>query len=234
MTRLRDQIAAQIADYYIVKIDEQVYIHEPSAEQRGLLGRGDVFVADRGSFAPGGSTTAVASSASPAKIVLPQIDFESLSFLEIRDKRNRQLVTVIELLSPSNKYSGPDRDREQYLVKRAGLLKSWAHLVEIDLLRGGPRMPFATPLPKCDYYVMVSRRDQRPRAELWPIPLRDPLPSIPIPVREPDPDAMLDLQAALNQVYDGAKYKNYIYEGLPEPQLNPEDAEWAQTIVATP
>ena len=43
---------------------------------------------------------------------------------------------MIELLSPANKTPGPDR--EQYLAKRMELLNGPVHLVEIDLLRGGP------------------------------------------------------------------------------------------------
>ena len=163
---------------------------------------------------------------------IPAVDFEGQSFLEIRDKRDRRLVTVIELLSPTNKYSGPDR--EQFLVKRGRLLASWTHLVEIDLLRGGPRLPFATPLPGCDYYAMVSRMEKRPQADFWPIGLREPLPSIPIPVRRPDPDAMLDLQSALHHIYDAARYVNYICEGAPEPGLSAEHALWAQPLIPHP
>jgi len=229
---MRDQIAAQLAAHYIVKIDEQIYIHEPTADQRFLMGRGDVLLATRRPSSSEGAGTAVTAVTAPAQIVLPTVDFEGLSFLEIRDRRDRRLVTVIELLSPANKYSGSDR--EQYLGKRGGLLKSWTHLVEIDLLRGGPRMPFDTPLPECDYYVMVSRMDQRPKAGIWPLRLRDPLPRIPIPVREPDPDAMLDLQAALHHVYDAARYANYIYEGTPQPNLSPEDTVWAQSLIPPP
>jgi len=61
------------------------------------------------------------------------VDVERHTFLEIRDCDNRQLVTVLELLSPSNKRPGPDR--EQYLAKRQQLLASSVHLVELDLLR---------------------------------------------------------------------------------------------------
>jgi hypothetical protein len=67
------------------------------------------------------------------------VDTEPLSFLEIRDRDSHELVTVVELLSPSNKYAGPDR--EQYLAKARILQRSPVHFVEIDLLRGGPRMP---------------------------------------------------------------------------------------------
>ena len=120
------------------------------------------------------------------------VDVEHLSFVEIRDRQGRDLVTVIELLSPTNKRPGPDR--EQYLAKRRQLLASGVHLVEIDLLRGHPRLPLDD-LPPCDYYVMVSRAEERPQAGLWPLGLRDPLPPIPVPLRAADPDASLDLQA---------------------------------------
>jgi hypothetical protein len=80
----------------------------------------------------------------------------------------------------------------------------------------------------CDYYVMISRTQQRPRVGLWPLHLRDRLPVVPIPLREPDPDAQLDLQQVLHDIYDKARYATYIYEGLPSPPLNPEDEAWAK------
>ena len=74
--------------------------------------------------------------------------------------------------------------------------------------------------------------ETRPQADFWPIRLRDPLPAIPIPLREPDPDAQLDLQAALHHVYDAARYGNYIYEGTPQPGLSPADETWSRQVVA--
>ena len=104
----------------------------------------------------------------PAQVRLPSVDRERLSHVVIRDRRDRELVTVLELLSPSNKYVGPDR--EQYLAKRMELLNSPAHLVELDLLRGGPALP-ADGRPDCSYSVLVSRAQARPIAEFWPIAL---------------------------------------------------------------
>jgi hypothetical protein len=230
LPHLAEVIGSQLAAHYIVKIDEHVYIHEPPAERRTLLGRGDVFVATRPAPSQEGAQATTALAGAPAQVVLPTVDVEGVSYLEIRDRRDRRLVTVVELLSPANKYSGPDR--EQYLGKRGGLLASSAHLVEIDLLRGGPRMPFAGPLPGCDYYALVSRMEKRPTADFWPVRLRNPLPVIPIPLREPDPDATLDLQAALHHVYDAARYGNYIYEGAPQPALSAADEAWARPFVA--
>jgi hypothetical protein len=164
----------------------------------------------------------------PATVRLPPVDTERLSFIEIRDRDDWQLVTVIELLSPSNKYAGPDR--EQYLAKCRELLASAVHFVEIDLLRGGPRMPIED-LPACDYCVLVSRVEARPEAGLWPNRLCERLPVVPIPLRRPHADAQLDLQQVLHRVYDAAGYEDYIYRGQPQPQLNAEDAAWAQQIV---
>jgi hypothetical protein len=229
LPHLAEVIGSQLAPHYIVKIDEHVYIHEPPAERRALLGRGDVFMATQ---QPAAAGAAAATAVGPAQVVLPAVDVEGVSFLEIRDRRDRRVVTVIELLSPANKYSGPDR--EQYLGKRGGLLASSAHLVEIDLLRGGPRMPFAGPLPECDYYALVSRMERRPTADFWPIRLRDRLPVLPIPLRAPDPDARLDLQAALHHVYDAARYGNYIYDGAPQPALNAADEAWARALISPP
>jgi hypothetical protein len=115
-------------------------------EERRLIGRADVEVSDR---TPAEARTGqVGVLAAPARVELPPaIDVERLSFLEVRDRKSRQVVSVIELLSPSNKAIGSDRD--QYVNKRTQLLSSPVHLVEIDLLRGGPRMPFFG-LPTCD------------------------------------------------------------------------------------
>src|SRR5437763_4980936 len=40
-------IGPQLANHYVVKVDDQIYIREPSAEQRMFFGRGDAFVAER-------------------------------------------------------------------------------------------------------------------------------------------------------------------------------------------
>src|SRR5262249_3967974 len=141
---------------------------------------------------------------------------------------SRELVTIIELLGPTNKRLG--EDRATYLAKRRRWLSSPVHFVEIDLLRRGPKLPLDD-LPDCDYYALVGRAEERPRLGVWPSRLRDPLPNIPIPLRAPDPDVHLDLQELLHRVYDAAAYGDYIYTGSPQPPLHPEDAAWARQLV---
>jgi hypothetical protein len=154
---------------------------------------------------------------------------ERETFLTVCDRASRQVITVIELLSPTNKRPGPNRRR--YITKRADLLHSPAHLVEIDLLRGGPPMP-AEDRPECVYSVLICRADARPGAGFWPIALREPLPTVPIPLRAGEPDAHLDLRATLDRVYDEAGYRYFLYEHPPDPPLTGGDGEWAELLAA--
>jgi hypothetical protein len=159
----------------------------------------------------------------------PTVETEREIYLEIVDRRERRVVTVLELLSPANKTPGPDYNA--YVGKRRSVLASQSHLVEIDLRRGGTR-PTLPELPSCDYYALVSRYELRPgKVDLWPIRLRELLPVIPIPLAAPDPDIQLDLQALLHRVYDAADYGKYVYTQAPQPPLAPDDAAWAQALV---
>jgi hypothetical protein len=221
-------LVSQVLPRYIVKTEERIYIHELAAEERRFLGRGDVSLAGGAARERPSATAASATIEAPMFAHLPKVDVERIPFIEIRDRRNRQLITVIELLSPSNKKPGPDRD--QYLLKRQEILASPVHFVEIDLLRGWERMPVEDAKPSA-YRVIVSRSEERPKVGVWPIQLTDPLPTIPIPLREGEPPAQLDLQAALQYVYDAAGYKSYIYEGEPEPEMTAEEREWAQGVL---
>jgi hypothetical protein len=110
------------------------------------------------------------------------------------------------------------------------LLSSAVHFVEIDLLRGGRRMPLEN-RRNCDYSVLVSRAEDRPRAGFWPIRLRERLPIVPIPLQPKDPDARIDLQEVLHHVYDVTGYDDFIYSGRPSPELSAKDAIWARTFV---
>lgn len=231
-TEIRESLAAQVRPHFLVKLEERVFIHEPSGDdRRKLLGRPDVALLE----GLAGNSTAVATVAPEVNnqvqsviASLSDVDIERHAYIEIRDRQNRELVTMIELLSPSNKRYGPDRD--QYVAKRTALMFSTASLVEIDLLRGGPRFPL-NELPPSDYCVAVYRKRDLPKVEAWPIGLRDPLPVIPIPLKGEFPDATLDLQALLHRVYDAAGYEDYIYESNPEPPLEGADLAWAQSIL---
>jgi hypothetical protein len=227
--KIAEQLVVQVRPEYIVKIDEHIYVHELPAEPRRYLGRADVFVS-RSEEASTAARSGISLLEAPTEVQLPVHDVERLAFVEIRDRRSRELVTVIEVLSPSNKQSGSSRD--QYLAKRQELLDSKASLVEIDLLRGGKPMPLDDlPDRAYAYSVLVSRVEDRPKAGFWSIGLRDRLPIIPVPLRAPANDARLDLQEALNHVYDVSGYEDYIYSGVPDPPLDGKDQDWAENLI---
>lgn len=227
ITHVGDALSGNVGPNYLVKIETRLYIHELDDEERRFLGRAGVGVTEYPGAA-GLAHTAATALAAPLELILPSAEIRRESFLEIRDRRDRRVVTVLELLSPANKTRGADHNA--YVGKRRSLLASHTHLVEIDLRRGGVR-PDPPELPSCDYYVLVSRYEDRPRVGLWPLSLRDRLPEIPIPLMEPDPDVKLDLQALLHRVYDAADYGKYIYGEAPHPPLTPTDAAWAQQFV---
>jgi hypothetical protein len=105
---IRDALRAQLDPRYIVKIEEQLYVHEPPEPKR-FLGRADVSAA--ATKKKRSKTAAVAVLEPPARVELGDVDIERLSRVEIRDRAKRQLVSVIELLSPANKYAGADREQ---------------------------------------------------------------------------------------------------------------------------
>ncbi len=147
--------------------------------------------------------------------------------VEIHESDSLELVTAIEILSPANKQRGHDAC-VTYRRKRRELLRSSAHMIEIDLLRGGERPPLETPVPPAPYYITLSRWEDRPKVKVWPIQLRDKLPAIPVPLREPDADVMLELAAVVASVYERGGYATIIdyRQPPPPPPLIEEETAW--------
>ncbi|HEY3998985.1 MAG TPA: DUF4058 family protein [Candidatus Xenobia bacterium] len=221
---MREILMAQIAPKYVALIEERVYLeHKPEHV------RPDVAIAPAGRGVVPGS---LVRGPAPLTLPLPIPEQMMESCIEIRLRDGRELVTVIELLSPTNKRPHAD-GRGEYLAKRERVLRSFAHLVELDLLRGGERLPVIGDLPTADGYVFVSRVRRRPLADIWPLHLRDPLPSVPVPLLEDDPEVELDLQSAFQQVYDRARYDVILnYQRPLAPPMSEDDAAWIRTLLA--
>ncbi|MCP5101484.1 MAG: DUF4058 family protein [Chloroflexi bacterium] len=149
--------------------------------------------------------------------------------VEIRDVAERALVTAIEILSPTNKRG---EGFKEYLHKRGQILSSSTHLLEIDFLRRGNRVPMQQPLPKAPCFVFLSRAGQRPMTDVWPIQLQHRLPLVPVPLLSNDDDVQLDLQLALDTVYDDFSYDLSVdYSQPPDVSLRGETAVIAQAIL---
>jgi len=223
LVAIRERLVPKMGPNYYVLLEYHIYVHE-EPEDRGRLIRADLLVTGPPSTE---RSLGTALMEAPTEVEHPAPEAERVPYLEVRHAALGDLVTVVEMLSPSNKQGD---NRRQYLTKRDQLLASRTHLVEVDLLRGGEPMPDAD-RPDCDYSVMVSRAENRPRAGFWPVKLREPLPTVPVPLRRDDGEVRVDLQEALQHVYDASGYENFIYRGSPSPPLSAGDAEWARQFV---
>ncbi|MGL6096818.1 MAG: DUF4058 family protein [Fimbriiglobus sp.] len=225
---LREVLAPRVVPNYYVQVQEHIYFHFVEGT-RELGGVADLGVIRKPAQRPRKPGSAVATVPAPVHAVFPKFVKERLGYLEICDRDEHTVITVIELLSPANKR--PGGDREAYINKRQSLLATDVNFVELDLLRAGPRLPLDH-LPACDYYAIVSRPAQRPTTDVWPVRLREPLPAIPIPLRKGEPEPRLDLQAALHSAYDRAGYVyGNLYSRPLVPPLAADDAAWAAALV---
>jgi hypothetical protein len=234
----------QLVPRYIARIERRVIVdHAPEGlEEPERFIVPDVFIVEEMPSASVGTVTTVAPSAlkealevvteaaGKAKEVrlaeLPEWEYRE-RFVEIRVRETGELVTVIELLSPTNKRKG-SVGWNLYLCKRKELLYSRVHLVELDLLRGGERMPLVD-APKTDYLALISRWEWRPKAVAIGWSLREPLPTIPIPLKGRGEWAKLDLQEVFTTVYDRGGYRYLLDYNRPiEPPLSDEEQSWVQ------
>jgi hypothetical protein len=148
--------------------------------------------------------------------------------LEILRPPDHSVVTVLELLSPANKVEPGFSD---YRAKRAQLLGQPIHLVELDFLVAGQRLPTRDPLPAGHYYAFVSRADRRAYHDVYAWTARQPLPTIPVPLKAPDPDIPLDLADLFAIAYERGRYRRLIdYQAPLKLPLAPADRTWAEGL----
>ena len=150
--------------------------------------------------------------------------------MQVVEIETKKVVTVIEVLSPTNKR--PSKRREMYETKRENVFNSRSHLVEIDLLRSYQPLPVFGNDIEASYRILVSRANQKPLADLYLFNLPDMIPQFPLPLRGGDAEPIVDLQALLNGVYDRAAYDFRIdYTTVPVPPLSEADAAWADSLL---
>ena len=225
----REALAPLVRPKYFIRVDREIYFRKVDEDELILTGKSDLDVVELDAGSTRNGESATSTLLAPTEVVMPEFDDLELAYLGIYTNDDKRLVTVIELLSPANKGAGPDRDR--YLRKRRRLLETGVNFIELDFLRGGPRLEPAD-RKKCDYYALVSRPIRLPKADFWPLKLQSTLPKIPVPLALGEADVELDLQAVLHRVYDGASYEQSIYENTIVPRLPPADAAWAAEILA--
>jgi hypothetical protein len=228
---IANQLQPLLDPRYVASIEERVFVEGP---QRRIP---DVWVQKAADGGNGGTATVARADTDTAVILV-------VEELELRETRveildaynNMKLVALIEVVSPPNKAVGPGR--KSYVQKRREVLARDCHLVEIDLLRRGQHVVsvpawLANSLPTFDYLVCVNRWPRRHIYEVYPRSLRERLPRLAIPLADPDPDVVLDVQAALEQVYIEGRYVRRVRYGEPcDPPLAAADQQWADERLA--
>jgi len=221
-----DALVPQLAPRYVVDVEESVYLQSKAEDARYpdvSVSAGD-FLAEPAEP----STGATATATEPKIYTIPDTAGVRQRHLEIRQRDSQRLVTAIEVLSPTNKSDG----YRQYLQKRDEFFAAGANLVELDLLRGGKRLPTVEPLEAADYFAFVCRHEQLPQVNVYLWTLRKPLPRIPIPLAGEDPDAWIELQSLLDEIYDRAGFAYSLnYSNPTEPPLTGDSEKWALALL---
>jgi hypothetical protein len=224
VVEIRRQLAPLLGERYVASVEERIVIE--SLPQHRVP---DVWIqeVDR----PRGGVATATEVETPLMLEVATTEYPEL-YLEILDLyQAERVVTVIELLSPTNKRVGPDRNA--FHAKQSAITKSATHLVEIDLLRKGLRSPTVPErcwdaLGQFDYVITANRANRRSWFAFYRSNLRGPLPRFGVPLVEPDPDVPLDLNQAIADVYRDSGYRRRVkYDEPCEPPLSPEDQEWA-------
>lgn len=227
---IQELLARRLAPRYAVLIEEGAYLLWEEVPLR-VLGP-DVAVVRAQEEPPRAAVSSSVATLEPSVRTQVVPAERTDRWLEIRTPDGREVVTVIEMLSPTNKTTAGD-GHSAYLLRRNRVLGSGSNLVEIDLLRGGHRAPLSEPYPPGDYAVVVDRVPMRPKCHvfMWRVP--DALPVVPIPLRQGEPDVGLDLHRAFELVYDRARYDISLrYDVEPEPALAPDHRAWVAERVA--
>ncbi len=232
VTYARDQLQKVLPRDLRARVEERVVVSQWD-RSRSLFPDVRVIETERVSrrARDGGTSIAVAE---PLVIELAD-ELETQRFIEIREvSSGSRLVTVIEVISPTNKKPGEAQD--QYLGKQQERCQAGVSLVEIDLLRAGDwivAVPIDALEPKVrtPYRLVVRRGWRRLQAEYYGIALSDRLPKIRVPLRPTDSDVPLDLQALVEQCYENGGYDDIDYTRSPEPPLPPAGARWAAQLL---
>lgn len=225
---IRDELAPRLRPRYYIAVAERTV--RPAPDELAFVARPDVAVVSTSVPAPEQATARESDRTGVVTVELPMPDDIREIWLEVRETATNRVITVLEILSPTNKLAG--EGRRQYEYKRLSLLGTRTHLVEVDLLRAGEPMPMWGYTQPTDYRILVSRAERRPRADLFPFSVRQPIPVFRLPLQQADEEPEVELNRLLHELYDRAGYDLRIdYRGDPVPPLAEADASWADALL---
>ncbi|MDJ0580258.1 DUF4058 family protein [Crocosphaera sp.] len=240
-SQVHNRLIVEIADVmnpilrpkYRMELEQRVYTQNDNDDSLGLVGIPDNVV-----FSPSSNPSETSSNVAiappkvePLTVSIPQPKTVKEWYLQVKNVETKEVVTVIEILSPKNKKVGEGRNK--YLKKREQVLMSLTHLIEIDLLRKGEIMPMNIDQKiQSDYRIIISRSDRRPQAELYAFNLVQEIPSIPLPLKPEDQQPLIPLQDLLHSIYEKGSYDlaiNYQKQTLED--LSENEQLWINNLL---
>ena len=153
-------------------------------------------------------------------------------FIEIRQRTDGRLVTLVDFVSPINKTTMAGKDA--YLGKRKEARGAGASIVEIDLvMQGQPLLDYSRDgLPEWDYAVTVTRSTQPERYEIYTSTIQKRLPRFKLPLAVDDRDTVVDLQNAFARCYDMGGFAGQLdYATTPQVVREDADVRWVHDLL---
>jgi hypothetical protein len=154
------------------------------------------------------------------------------NYVEIRQRSDDTLVTLLDIVSPANKVTAAGR--QAYLEQRSAARACKANLVEIDLVsQGQPMLDYSRDgLPEWDHAVTVTRASHADRYEIYTATWQKKLPKFRLPLAADDRDTVLDLQIAFTKSYQQGDFSGRIdYRKDPVVPLDEEERRWLETLL---
>ena len=230
---IADALGPQVRPKYRVGVEQRTYLAVMTPDEYELVGKPDVLVVIPRHQTQSVHASGTAVGVAPHIAELPMPEEITERYLVVRDVVTGEVITVMELLSPTNKLTR--EGRLQYERKRLEVLGSATHLIEIDLLRAGEPFPLRLrgTAARSDYRILVSRAPMRPQAEVYLFTIRDPIPAIPVPLQPGEAEPLLPLNDLVHDVYDRAGYDLTVdyHQPPPPPQMGEQDVEWMQHLL---
>ncbi len=236
ITAIADEITSHLSQQYRVAIEKRTY--RMNTEDSILIGIPDLAILstkidDKKSDLASRQTGIMTLPETRNKSVTVTLPFPleiKEGYLEIREIATGKVVTIIEILSPTNKLT--KEGRKAYLKKREQILGSDTNLVEIDLIRAGEKMPMISKIGETDYRLLIVRSHRLPSAQLFAFSVRETIPDITIPLQPNEEEIELNLQDLLLEISERARFDLTLnYDLDPVPNLLIQDREWLDILL---
>jgi hypothetical protein len=234
ISAMADTLVPQVRPAYAVDIGQDIYLviddGETQVREPDIAVVGEPAGRESSRTGPTARAGGVATL-EPIALTIPIPRERRHRFIEVRDNKSRDVITIVELLSPANRI---DRGgRRSYLAKRRDILESGINLIELDLMRRGHKLPMKPRMPIADYSAVVCRTEKMPRAAVYTWSLHDVLPDVPVPLADGDPDVSLKLQPAFNEVYDRVGFDYTLpYHHQLRPPIREADRGWLAEVLS--